>query len=216
MHFIWKERKMASLKIPFAFAGLIWIDLNGSYIYECKFCKFQSKSPKIIELHIVKEHRNDLWPKQMDSSENSDQKVLMSLARSQIHTQASKSVTSSTRTSSVNSRKSVHFDSRRRSKSIKPYDFKQRNTSTTKIPASASPIHSLPKSPITSNSAKFSHRQPELSDKIPVHSAVECHKCHQKFENANSLELHSQRYHILICIYCQTEQPKPFKSKQGF
>lgn len=42
--------------------GNIWIDPNGSYIYECKFCRFQSGSAVSFELHILR-HENEVCPK---------------------------------------------------------------------------------------------------------------------------------------------------------
>lgn len=277
---------MALFNKPTVFGGLIWIDINGTFIYECKFCRFQTIFPRSIEMHITRAHENELRPKQTMPSdtnqsflprkcdENGNQHVssgnidcvspsppsLPPSLQAQSHSHSKPHTTVSTKSSS-GSRSSVHSSSRH-SNSIKPHsppkrmklndgtparaavEFRKRNPFASSnqyrrtignnqrrtllsTPAAATSSSSKPSTavhgrvyfggrqsvPIKKHSPNKPTRQ---FDTVPIHSVVECEKCNQQFSGADSLQSHTQHCHKLVCIYCQTVQPKPFKTELGF
>lgn len=268
---------MASFNKPTAFIGIVWMKEDGTYVYDCKFCRFLTMFPRSLEMHVTRYHEDELRPKQpapdtnrpflpRKCDENGNQPVpsgdvycvpppppssqSQSLVRSKPHN------TVSTKSSSV-SRSKVDF-ARRHSNPIKPHSPSKRMKLSDGTPARAAVEKSNPfassaqrRRPIKSNHCRtlpttpaatlfskqpvavpgrvyFGGRQTAPVEKssphkptrrvteVTVHSVVECHKCNQQFKGADSLQSHTQYCHKLVCVDCQTEQPKPFKTELGF
>lgn len=177
------------------FGGNIWIQSNGSCVYVCEICRYRSGSANSFEMHVLQHHENGLRRKQSISMEN--QQSVSPLPNSSPCVYASKFW--------------FHANIYNQPPPPPPPPSSSSLAATKSLmPKMTSPKYQA-STPSTDSrvriNAEWNHDhsnqgQPYFPRKqIPMQVArvIKCHKCNQKFSDANLLRLHSQRHHSLLC-----------------
>lgn len=166
--------------------GNIWIDANGSYIYECKCCRFRCGSAIRFELH-AKQHEKELR-----------HSIQSPKYQPQPQPKPTAAATASTPSTSSSSRAQANPSTGSRQRERE----RERDSSR----------------PTSRHRHEHEHRAKSYMKPEPkkMYGTFECQICKMKLDTVYQLKSHHEHCHSLICRYCQTDQPKPFKTEQGF